>query len=42
MIRTPIWPSARSPQARPFFQLKQQERARLDQQIAENLMRLGF
>jgi hypothetical protein len=44
MIRTPIWPSARSPQARPSFQLKQQqeEEARLDRQIAENLRRLGY
>jgi hypothetical protein len=25
MIRTPIWPSAQSPQARPSFQLKQQQ-----------------
>jgi hypothetical protein len=44
MIRTPICPSAHSPRARPSFQLKQQqeEGARLDQQIAENLRRLGY
>jgi hypothetical protein len=44
MIRKPIWPSAQSPQARPSFQLKQQqdEGARLDQQIAVNLRRLGY
>jgi len=44
MIRTPILLSTRSPQARPSFQLTQQqgEGARLDQQIAENLRRLGF
>jgi hypothetical protein len=44
MIRTPIWPSARSPQARPSFQLTQQQGAgaRLDQQIAVNLRRLGY
>jgi hypothetical protein len=44
MIRTPILLSARSPQARPSFQFKQQqeERAMLDQQIAENLRRLGY
>jgi hypothetical protein len=44
MIRTPILLSARSAQARPSIQLKQQqeEGARLDHQIAENLRRLGY
>jgi len=44
MIQKLTLPSAQSPQGRPSFLLKQQqeEGARLDQQIAENLRRLGY
>jgi hypothetical protein len=44
MIQKLTLPSARLPQAMPPIQLKQQqdEGARLDRQIAENLRRLGY
>jgi hypothetical protein len=43
MIRKPILLTAQLPQERPSFLLKQQQEwARLDRQIADNLRRLGY